>query len=588
MKRGILVILFIFLILNISFALSAANSTSSASDKGYSCLTNKVQGQCSFLSTEEKIFSMLAIGQCKSEILSDASNSQCWPQSGCTIKTTAQAMLALKGTSDLNRTATWLAGQRLTPSGLNWLLQIDSNEPAQCTISYPTSSGTSSITVSIDANKQLSSSNYGTCFKLYSGGYWLSVQSACFDKELSISCDNSFTTNLLYQDSASSTIYVLNELNSAAAEGTTKETASAYCLKQGTSCDYEGTLWAALALQNAGYNYKPYIPYLVAKQSLNEQYLPESFLYVLLGGSYQDSLLARQQQNSWWLVSGDKFYDTALALYPFQQQDLTEKSNSIDWLSSVQGADGCWQDNIRNTAFLLYSVWPKTVSGGTITQNTCTQNGYFCSSSANCDLAGGNVLNNYTGCFGSNICCTKQVPLQSCSTLGGVVCSSSQVCSTSTSQSSDGECCTGTCQAPTTTPSCDSSGGTCKSSCSGNEIESSYSCSGSDTCCLAKSSGGTNYLGIIILSVLIVLVLIGILFRKKIKLLFTKKKGGNKPQGRMPPRGFPPSSQISPRMMPRRIIPSSARPAYRPSPSASAGKSKETEDVLKKLKELGK
>ncbi|HTY43711.1 MAG TPA: hypothetical protein VMC80_00510 [Patescibacteria group bacterium] len=58
----------------------------------------------------------------------------------------------------------------------------------------------------------------------------------------------------------------------------------------------------------------------------------------------------------------------------------------------------------------------------------------------------------------------------------------------------------------------------------------------------------------------------------------------------MPPRGFPPSSQIPPRTMPRRIIPSQTqpKPAYRPSPAPNAGKSKETEDVLKKLKELGR
>ena len=594
MKRGALTVFLIALIiLNISFALS--DTGGNVSSNGYSCLNSKIQGQCSTLSTEEKIFSMLATGQCKTELLSDYSTLGCWPKSGCTVKTTAQAMLALKGTTDLSQPASWLSGQKITPQGLNWLLQIDTNEPSQCTIT----SGTSAVTILINANKQLSSPNLGSCFSFYSGNYWLSIKSSCYDRRFSISCDADFKTNLLYQDSATSTTYVLDELNSAAADGTTYEIASSYCLKQGGSCDYEGTLWAALALQNLGYNYTSYLPYLIAKQSINEQYLPESFLSVLLGGSYQDALLSEQQQSGWWLVSGDKYYDTALALYPFQQQDLTQKSTAINWLTSSQGADGCWQNNIRNTAFLLYSIWPQssvianTTPTSTATQD-CIQSGYYCLSQANCNTAGGTQLNSsvYTGCIGSNICCNKQVPLQSCTNLGGAVCPSSQVCSVSTSQSSDGACCTGTCQNPST-PTCSSNSGTCKPSCSGDETESSYTCSGGNTCCIPNNSGGaTNYLGIVILSALILLVLIGILFRKKIKLIFAKKKGGNKSQPRMgmPPRGFPPSSQIPPRTMPRRIIPSQTqpKPAYRPSPAPNAGKSKETEDVLKKLKELGR
>lgn len=585
-KEGLFVLLVLFLILNISFIFAALENVSDASAKGYACLESKTK-DCSSLSSEEKIFSLMAAGNCKQEVLNDALNGECWPKSGCKLKTTSEAMLALKaqGTS-VNKSIDWLLRQKISPTGLDFLLQIETSNTSKCTVSY---SGNSYI-LNINENKQITG-NTGTCLTIYSGGYWLQVKNTCYDKEFEISCNKSFITSVIYKDSASQTIYVPQQTNSASAEGKTKEKVNAYCLKQGSSCDYEGNLWAAMSLKSLGFDASSFIPYLVTKQAANEQYLPESFLYVLLGDAYRNDLLLRQKENKWWLESGDKFYDTALALYPFQYEEITEKSNAISWLEEVQGSDGCWQNNVRNTAFLLYSIWPKKVSVEPAKQD-CEDSGYFCMSKANCDSVSGEELS-YSGCFGINTCCSKEKPLDICSDQNGAICGSEEVCTGSTIDAADlksGETCCidGRCEMPSVQSQCETYGGNCRTTCLSNEQQSSYSC-GSGVCCLPVVKKAGNYTLIIILSILIILVFLGIIFRKKLKDIFSKIKfrGKGKPAAKFSPRGFPPgTSSIQPRMMPRRIIPSQpVRPIARPLPAKKPG---EMDEVLKKLREIGK
>ena len=97
----------------------------------------------------------------------------------------------------------------------------------------------------------------------------------------------------------------------------------------------------------------------------------------------------------------------------------------------------------------------------------------------------------------------------------------------------------------------------------------------------------------------VILVVVGILYRDKLKEFIDKRRarrGGRSsgrmgPSGRGPPPRFPPSYQRSPQMgspLPRKVIPSSEpRPSriHRPAPRKSP---KELDEVLKKLKEIGK
>lgn len=592
MKKKVLFIL-LFLLVSSSFFVSAQNQTD-VSIKGYACLESKVANQCSSLSTEEKIFSVLTLGRCRTELNSDSLNNECWPNSGCTLKTTAQAILALGSGTKLAED--WLLSQAVNFRDIDWFLQVESAVSEGTTTSCQATYAGNSYGFSINDDRTLSA-DAGNCLTRYQD-YWFEISSSCYNEQFEISCDKTFLTSLLYKKDTSATFYVSDQTHSASASGTTSEKVNSLCFTEGTSCSYEGTLWAALVLKNKKYNISSYLPYLVSQMDENERYLPESFLYSLTGG-FKPELLAKQIGGNYWEVSGDRFYDTAAALLPFQNLELAEKTSSKEWLEEVQDAEGCWQGNLRNTAFILYSLWPKkvpgpsgNVSGGISDVKDCEAADFFCMPASSCDAASGTVLDDYTGCF-AGICCNKPKQLESCANQGGELCTSSEQCLDGTTvESSDSNsgkfCCTkGVCGQQKISP-CEINAGICRITCNSNEKLSPYACSGSNLCCAPKKFNWA--LVLIVLIVLILLAVLGIIFRKKLRDAFlnfkTKFKFKGKPSspstipGRLPSVS---SSRIPAGAVQRRIIPQQQRASARP-----VQKKSDFDDVLKKLKEIGK
>ncbi|MEJ2268028.1 MAG: hypothetical protein P8X70_03060, partial [Nanoarchaeota archaeon] len=462
-KRVLFGILFLSLILSLSFA--SAEMNQSQIDKAYDCLEQKVEGKCSSLSLEQQIFSLLAIGECESEIVANSDYMS-------DTKITAQSILALdKVNTDTSEAQEWLSSQNATPEGIDWLLQIESTEETICTINY---GGTSYSGITINNDKTISAPA-GPCLTLYPGDYWLRIAQTqeCYNYDFEISCDSSFSTNLLYkktQGTNSDVIYVSGKTNSASGEGTTTERVNSLCFTQDGSCDYEASLWSALVLNYKGYDVSSYLPYLITLSSDYPELIPESFLYSLTN-SFRNELLLKQLPSGYWQESNNRYYDTALALMPFQNKDLEQKDLATDWLSEVQNNDGCWNNgNILDTAFILYSLWPQSfiLPGGIDEGLDCESSGYFCISPMSCSEAQGEELEEYSqSCFGTNICCTQDRLLGSCEEQGGEICGSGETCTTSVVEASDtSECCLGSCQVPTETTECELYGdGTCRSSC---------------------------------------------------------------------------------------------------------------------------
>ena len=621
MKRGLLIgILALMILMSISFVVTQENETCDEDCKvnnARSCLENKIN-DCSSLSVEEEIFSLLAVGKCQSELMSDSSNNECWPKGGCDVKTTAQAILGLRNVgASTNKPKSWLISQNRTTQKIDWYLQIarkiESTETITCTISYDTGN----YNINIGEDKKIDK-NAGSCLTLAQNDYWLGVSSLCYNKEFTVSCGQAFLTNLLYQKQDSSTIYVSESTKSASANGETTQQVDSFCFGQG-SCDYEGSLWASLALDSLEDDVTPYLSYLItmADESINTKYLPEAFLYKLTG-DFQTELLDLQRkvnEEYYWEVSGDKFYDTALALLPFQGENPQEKIDSKTWLLEIQETSGCWNlGNIRNTAFILFSLWPKQFVGDGVGDGIdCEDAGYNCISTLSCNNAGGEILEDYY-CPGFSICCSEELIQETCSAQGGEICDSNEFCEDGASVDAsdldigEGCCLGGTCKEVEEgeISECESVGGICRIyECNDNEEESPRSCdSTSQICCVRKSLKG-NYTGIIIFSILIFLVVLGIVFRKQLKklLLKIKSKFGRKGKGlRGPARPYPPGRPPGPRplgrppgfpprrIMPRRMPSAQMRPPGRPRRvGRPAGKPKgELDDVLKKLKEMGK
>jgi hypothetical protein len=597
MKRvflfGILILLILPLITSENVTMDNSDNEQAKISEAYSCLRDKIGDDCSS-SIQDNIFSLLAVGKCKDEVIDDSSGEECWPKNNCDVKTTAQAVLALDdaGTST-SKAEKWLLSKNNTSPDLTWYLEIESPKATICEITY---SG-ASYTVSIDEEKRISTSA-GSCLTLSEGGWWLRVSQSCYGNEFEISCNEQFLTTLLFSKEGSSTIHISEKTSSASAEGTTKEKINSYCFMDDGSCDYEGTLWAAFVLGSLDYKISYYVPYLISMKEQNEEYLPESFLYFMTGYTDFRNELLLKQKTDYWDESGDKFYDTALALYPFQYEEVQEKSKSKEWLLEIQQDDGCWDGgNIRNNAFLLYSLWPDLSGKGTAGGggDDCEDSGYYCMSEINCI---GNILKQYD-CAGTFKCCDTPKSSNTCVEQGGEVCTSGQTCSGDTIDADDlslGEvCCTGgICEAQEQKTECEIYGGECGYSCGDNQEESSYECNGNYICCIEKT-GGESWLKslfsggawlIWLLAVLIILAVFGIIFRNKLKSYFYKIKskfGRGKPgSGGTYPR-FPPSATPVNRPLPRRILP----PSYQ-SKKPYPRKKSEIDDVLKKLKDMGK
>lgn len=593
-------ILFLF-VLNIS---AAQNITScDAGDKtckisnGYACLQKNIDAKkCSSLGSDEKVFSFITSGSCSSEVESD---SKYRSSNQGSLRYTS---LALLGGADSNNPEEWLASKNKTTDNLDWFLQIESPDAAECTVTHGNSVQS---TVSINVDKTLLGSGLDSCLSISSssGNYWLQISKNCFNAEFKISCDKSFLTSLLYQKTGSSTVYVSDETHSASASGETKEQVRSLCFSTGSACDYEGSLWAALVLSSLNHDVSSFIPYLVtnADTGNNKNFLPNAFLY-LFTGDFQTDLLSQQKADKWWEASttNDRFYDTSLALYSLKYDEPIQKQNAENWLlDEAQGSDGCWNSgNVRDTAFVLYALEPRSVGGlagssdGENASDDCESSGYYCMSGISCSQAGGNIKNSYS-CSGAFVCCDRQKEIQTCSEQNGIVCSSGKSCSGTEVQASDissGEiCCVqGACATPSETPEarCESSGGTCRiDGCLSGEKESSESCQfNTDVCCVQESAvsginlGGVSSLWIWILLVLILLLVLGIVFREKLRMLWFRIRsgGGTSSHQHSGPSGRPPFAPSVPRIMPRPI---SRAIQKRPG---------EIDEVLKKLKEMGK
>jgi len=604
----ILTVIFLFIIsanLVLAQTTTSGNNTPEAKvSKAYTCLENKVKGKCDTLTLDQQIFSILALkydsnirSECKMSLVAQADLSannkpKCWPKDRCGIKTTAQSILALSRINENTDDAeSWLISQNTTPTNLNWYLQIESNEETTCSISYGPTGPNYNNQLIIGTNKKISG-DAGSCLPIDTAGgsYWLRINSGsdCYTRTYTIKCNKGFLTTLLYKRSGSSTVYVSDIVNSASADGETSEKINSVCFGKNGICDYEGSLWASITLDALGYDVTSYLPYLTSNSVDYPKLLPDSFLYLLK--DYPDFYgnLINLQKQSLWEVSGDKFYDTALALLALNTLDISQVTEAKTKLLTLQDAEGCWQGNIRNTAFILFSAWPRQSTIIDPVVDTPCDDGDnpagFCRSRDSCLEDGGEVLENFD-CSGISKCCSVEEILATCDEEGGKICSSSERC---TGQETDqvtgvqlGESCCllGDCvpNIPDTETDCErfNVGGVCKSECGIDEDSTSDDC-GSDisSICCIPLEGCTNdnqcQTGqvckagecvtkkksswfIWLLIILIILVILAIIFRTRVKMFllrFRKGKGDYKPQGGLPPRGLPPRPGMPPQGMP--------------------------------------
>ena len=615
-KKGTLFVLFLSLLLVTSFAFAQEEETIDADkeavDAAYQCLEDLVGTTCAELTYEAQMFSMLALGDvqdCSIEFLANSENEECWPKGSCKLKDTAIAMIALdRAGEDTTKIKEWLLSQTKVASSLVWYIEIDADEATQCDISYDTSS--LSIEINEDKTLEVPSNN---CLSPSTGNYWLEISPNCVEKEFTVSCDKDFKTTLLYQTQSSSTIYVSQALHQNVANGFTTEKVTFECFKEG-SCNYEGSLWAALALSKDGESITKYLPYLKAFASENRGDFPEAFLHIFTGDpAYLSSTISDNFKGNYWQVgTKNEEYNTALAFMSLGESAIPQVEKAKKYFLNNQDVDGCW-NNAKDTGFLLYTGWPKAVSGGTGGGSTggsggstggtggptsdCRSNQGHCTTLSQC---AGTILRNYDCINPAQVCCSEQGELETCSQLQGEICDSNEQCFNNNYEDSidaPNSCCMSTCETipiGTTdggeeTELCAEKDGTCRNLCGDNEeSDSSLSCGeGSGQICCVEKSGSLIWVWVLLILIVVVITLI--LLRDKIKLLFFRIKSnfrksppsGSRPQ-MLPPQGYVPPPALRPQQY--------SRPMQRPPVRDPQTKNKDDdfEQTLKKLREMSK
>jgi len=610
-KRGIAVLVIFMFLFSITLVLAQNETETDEVEQAYSCLKDRLEGNCGDTqSTEQAVFSLLAMAydssvksDCKSSVNSKKSGD-CWgatDSSSCDLKSTALAVIGLNHiNANIDDYTDWLLDKRELTTDLDWFLEIDANEATACKIKV---NNGNEKTFNIAENKKISGTS--SCLSPAEQNYFLKISDSCLDDEFTISCDKDFITTLLYKKPGASIYYVSSETNSASASGNTEETVNAYCFETSNSCDYEGSLWAALALAKTGEDVSPYIPYItaMADETINKKYLPSAFLYMLTNeDDYYSELTDLQKQDKYWEEGGKKFYDTALALLALQNTGTEAEDNTKEYLFEIQDNSGCWNsNNIRDTSFILYAGWPKPplYDSDTTGRADCEDFAHYCVSSGEC--SSDDTLDNFYCPFLSDVCCETQPTEQTCLEKQGFICEENQRCTGSEVIALDTNyCCLASC-VEITENECEDAGYTCKSSCSDNEDEKFYDCDYIGDICCAEGEGG-NYTLIILLVILIILIILAIVFRNQVKvwwfrikskLRFGKPKGPGPSGPGMPPIGGVPLMQV-----PRQILPS--RPVHYPRRRRSprqrshvrtprtAEKDTIFEDTMKKLKDMTK
>ena len=231
----------IFIIFLVSASLIHASEEVQVAN-AYSCLENRInQTGCSALSFEEKVFSALADGKCMSELSKDNSSNQCWPKSGCTIKSTAEAILVLNKRVNTTKAENWLLSpsQISVPKDIDWFLEIEADGVTNCNITYYDASNKPVYNKIIIGEDKKVHSNVASLLSVSSNGYWLKIVPSLYNKDISTQCNNSFITTTLFMKKDSSTVHVSSITTGSESNGYTTEKVKSLCFKDGNGCNFD-------------------------------------------------------------------------------------------------------------------------------------------------------------------------------------------------------------------------------------------------------------------------------------------------------------------------------------------------------------
>lgn len=299
------------------------------------------------------------------------SEEGCFPKQKCTTKDTALASLALSKTgNDISKSIEWLKSQ-LVPGVKRgeWRLQIKAGGEGECEVTYPLrEENTKTQKFQMKDEKLLGTSSpfFINVATELSGGLVNNI----VNPKLTVDChlQNPIIT-LLYKEG--NNIYIVKN-KPGKAENMPMPNAC-FTSGKGKACDYESTLYAALALKEIGEDLESYgvNVFLETGQNLNE--LNQALLSRIFKKTlYYDMLVKSQKKDGSWADRSP--FITAFAVFALKEitQDVYTGAGQGGeaFLKQSVYVDGDWFGKVKDTSMAIIAITGSDLARGSVSAIT--------------------------------------------------------------------------------------------------------------------------------------------------------------------------------------------------------------------------
>lgn len=386
MRKGVL---FVALLLLIGFvsavdrplgsdSIDAGDEVDSSMDvsNSYQWLSDNSENSNAALSVEEEAFAIMALingGKSSSNLVARlierGDDAGCWPKGNCNVKDTALTVLSLKKAGrNVDKNVNWLISNGVLIPGLTrgeWRVQVESSVGGICKFGFD--------------GRERQFNLEGDFLRGASGEYYVDIKrdlsssliSNEVGKEITINCEGisgAVIISLIYKEG--NNFFILENEQSSIAKLKIKN--GCFVRKKGeANCDYESSLYAALALVESGKSLEEIFvqPYL--ENSLTNNELHRSLLVKIFLSSqnekeiYNKILVGGQRRDGSW-SAGDVF-TSAFAVFALKN---TNEQSAVDlglnYLTRIKRGDGSWNLRVRDTAMALIALEGRIQQGSVL------------------------------------------------------------------------------------------------------------------------------------------------------------------------------------------------------------------------------
>ncbi|MEK6940577.1 MAG: hypothetical protein AABW49_01615 [Nanoarchaeota archaeon] len=283
--------------------------------------------------------------------LKSQESSGCWPISACKIKDTAFAIIALSRLGvNVDQGLDYLHDkQSIAPLTGSWLLQIATDDTGTCRVSYEETDA-SFVEKEVEVVEGVFKTCGNSTFFDINNCLQPGVLNRIAPLELDVNCNslsNVDVISIIFRTGSS--YYLVDEARTSRAIVTAQN--GCFGVSSSGACDLDSSLWASLALTDAGKSAPEFFLRLNADKS---NAMHQALLYLITGDSLFAKSLSNTQRNdgSW----GGNVVHTALAVKALENTEFSSLiPEAINFFESAQRDDGSFGGTVFDTAITLWA-----------------------------------------------------------------------------------------------------------------------------------------------------------------------------------------------------------------------------------------